>query len=206
MKRRIFSVAIIATITGFLLGVGVCEAPSQASDEVFHIVEEPIPNPPEIEFVFEDYIAFAESTSEVKPYDFIPLDDELQLYMIERCNDLGIDFFIAAALMESESTFNVNAVGDSGNSIGLFQINKVWWDTMADSGIDVHEPKGNIEAGLRIMRELISRYPEDIKMVIQTYKCGISRGEELAAEGIIIGAVDVVLRTAEEFKEKGLQG
>ena len=38
-------------------------------------------------------------------------------------NELGVDPKLALAIAQQESGFNPNAIGDSGNSVGLFQLN-----------------------------------------------------------------------------------
>lgn len=138
------------------------------------------------------------------PYDFIPLDDELQIYMEERCNDMEINFFLAAALMESESSFLTSALGDAniGYSVGLFQINNCWWGYMEERGIDVFQPKGNIDAGLLIMKGLMNDYPDDVAAVIQCYKCGKGRGEELMREGIYLNSIEEIVNRAIEWQTK----
>ena len=60
-----------------------------------------------------------ETKVNVAPYENIPLAEEEQIYLEERCKDYGIDFFLVIALMESESNFDTEAEGDSGNSYGL---------------------------------------------------------------------------------------
>lgn len=137
------------------------------------------------------------------PYDFINLDEEYQIYMEERCADLEINFFFALSLMFSESSFNPNVLGDNGNSVGLFQINKINWARMNDTyGLNVFEPIDNIEAGLRIIRELMNDYPDDVAAVVQCYKCGQGRGEELMREGIYLSCIDEIVDRAMEWQTK----
>lgn len=134
------------------------------------------------------------------PYRFLPLNDEYQVYMEELCDDMEINFFLAASLMFSESSFNPDAVGDSGRSVGLFQINKCWWKYFETRGINVHEPLGNIEAGLMILQDLIDKYPDDISAVIQCYKCGESRGQELLEEGIELNCIEPIVNQAMDWQ------
>lgn len=120
-------------------------------------------------------------------YDEIPLDTDIQEYMHKLCDDLSISYAFALAMMESESSFNAEASGDSGNSIGYMQINKCNWQRMEEEyGLDVHDPKDNIAAGLYIMRELFEE-DEDPYRVILCYKAGKSKGTELYESGIFKG-------------------
>jgi len=149
-----------------------------------------------------DVVVETKEAEKKAPYEYISLDDDLQIYLEERCNDLGIDVFFALALMESESNFNCDATGDSGRSVGLFQINQVWWDYMDEHyGLDVNDPRDNIEIGLIIINNLMAKYPDDLIPVVQCYKCGEYRGEELMHEGIYISACRLVLDRAETFRK-----
>lgn len=135
------------------------------------------------------------------PYDFISLSDDYQTFMENRCEALGINFFLAASLMFSESSFNPYVLGDNGNSIGLFQINKCNWERMEkDFGLDVTLPADNIEAGLRIFKELMDEYPDDVAAVIQCYKCGIGRGEELMKDGVYLSCIEEIVDRAMEWQ------
>ena len=119
-----------------------------------------------------------------KPIDEIPLDADLQEYMQELCEDNNLSFAFALMIMESESRYDPAAVGDNGESVGLFQINRVNWERMAEEyGYDVHDVKGNIGSGVAILTELFVKY-DDPYRVILCYKCGESRGNDLFAQGV----------------------
>lgn len=109
-------------------------------------------------------------------YEDIPLSHEEQIHMQQTCQELNVSYEFCLAIMESESTFRADAVGDGGESIGYFQINRVNWERMAtDYGLDVNNPLDNIECGVRIIWELFEKY-SDPYLVIMCYKCGESRG------------------------------
>lgn len=137
------------------------------------------------------------------PYPNIPLDDEYQIYLEQRCADYGIDYFLVIALMESESNFDTEAEGDSdiGGSVGLMQINNCWWESMYKKGIDVFDVRGNIDASLIILNEYLEKY-QDEATAIQMYKCGEPRGRELLSMGIVISQAKDVVTRAEEIKKE----
>lgn len=149
------------------------------------------------------YEAWVEAEkSEYAPFDFLSLDDEYQIYMEERCAELGLDFFLAASLMFSESSFRADAVGDNGKSIGFFQINEVNWETMSDKyGLDVFVPLDNIECGLIIFYKLMDKYG-DSTTAIQCYKCGESRGKKLLKEGKVLSSIEGIIERADEWRVK----
>lgn len=201
-------------VTGVLLGIIIflfivmmtllCDA----DEEVYYIMYEPIP----VEEVTRHYksaqieicIAEQEEQPTNSPYEFIKLDDDLQIYLEERCADMNLDFFVMASLMFSESSFKVSAYGDEkiGGSVGLFQINKVWWDYMEDNyGLDVFQPKDNIDAGLIIYKKLLDKSGSD-EMAIQYYKCGESRGRKLAKQGKMLSSIKGILDRADEWRLK----
>ena len=56
-----------------------------------------------------------------KLYD-IPLEADLQLYIKELCGTYGVDMPLVLAVIGQESNYDPAAIGDSGNSIGLMQV------------------------------------------------------------------------------------
>lgn len=139
-----------------------------------------------------------------RAYDDIPLDPELQIYMQEQCDEMDICFKFALALMESESSFQIDAVGDGGNSIGLFQINRINWARMEEMGIDVNTPEGNIKAGLTMLQELFEKH-DDVYWVIICYKAGEYRGQKLWEDGCFITKdydCPAICRRAEEIERE----
>lgn len=155
----------------------------------------------------EDIVANYEETEEEirvgAPYSFLSLDDEYQIYLEERCADLGINFWVAASLMFSESSFDPGCYGDGNTSVGLFQIHDCWWGYFDDEcGLDVFIPLDNIEAGLIILKDLMDKFPDDAAAVIMCYKCGEYRGRELMAEGFYLDSVDEILNRAIEWSNR----
>lgn len=203
--------SLVISVTAYRQNKAMIEAEKELAE--IPVVESVLDERTVAEQAMDDIVARYQEEPEIEsiekegnkmsaPYSFLPLDDELQIYMEERCTDLEINFFLAASLMESESSFNPEAVGDSGRSVGLFQVNKCWWTYMAEHGIDVHEPRGNIDAGLRVLRGLMDDYPDDVSAVIQCYKCGQTRGEELMREGIYLSCIEDIVNQAIEWQTK----
>ena len=120
-----------------------------------------------------------EEPETLKAYDDIPLSEEEQIYMQQICMENNISYEFALALMESESHFDAEAVGDKGESVGYFQINSINWPRMeSEYGLNVHDPMDNIAAGILILREKFEKF-EDPYQVIICYKAGDKRGTEL---------------------------
>ena len=111
---------------------------AEIEHNIVEVVEEPTPQPPE------------------KQYRYIegcPLSEELQEGIFDICERHNISFELVMAVIERESTYNVDAVGDNGNSIGLMQIQPKWWGELMDElGVtDLSEPLQNVEVGVAIL-------------------------------------------------------
>lgn len=137
----------------------------------------------------------------------IPLEDEYQRFVFDCSDAYNVNPFLILALMESESSFEVDAKGDwdedgYGNryykSYGLMQINKVNWDRMErDYSLDVFEPFDNIEAGIIIFKEGLT---DSLTESIMNYKCGKRRAAELIEQGIILSSCEEIANKALEWE------
>ena len=116
-------------------------------------------------------------------WEDIPMDRKHQILMHGLCKKYDLSYSFALMILESESAYNPTIIGDKGNSVGYFQINRINWERFADRGMNVHEPEGNIEAGVMMLSELFEKY-KDPYAVIECYKCGETRGMELYNAGI----------------------
>ena len=52
----------------------------------------------------------------------VPLDDDLQKYIIRLCTEYEISPAVVFAVIGTESNFQSDAIGDHGNAFGLMQI------------------------------------------------------------------------------------
>lgn len=107
-------------------------------------------------------------------YD-VPLSDDLQLYIANLCEEHHIEPEIVIGLIERESTFNADAVGDNGNSLGLMQIQPKWHkERMERLGCDdLLDPFQNVTVGVDILSELIDGYG-DTERALMVYNAGAS--------------------------------
>jgi len=196
MRKRIIEAAVLLLGLGLLLAYP--PSPKEVSARQITIQEEPlvVPVAKEPILVIEPVVGV-----EVAPYTFLSLDEDLQVYMESLCMDMELDFFLCAALMESESSFREDAVSKDGKDIGLFQIRaSVWEDYFKEMGLDIYDPRDNIECGLLIIRKLCDKYPEET--ALQCYKCGESRGLQLIDEGIVLSSINNILERRNEWQRK----
>ena len=112
-----------------------------------------------------------------------PLDDETQQMILERCEELDLDFAFTMAVIFRESSFRPNA--DSGSSVGLMQINRINHDWLSkELGItDFFDPEQNVKAGTYMLRQLFEKY-EDAGMVLMAYNMGESGARKLWNKGV----------------------
>lgn len=89
----------------------------------------------------------------------VPMSYELQEALHTACEEFGVEYALALAVIERETNFT-NATGDGGESIGFFQVQKRWWSVLMDEiGVDdLADPEQNFRTGCAILAQLIDRY------------------------------------------------
>ena len=104
----------------------------------------------------------------------VPLDEELQLFIIGLCEEHHIDPAILFAMAERESNFNPDAIGDSGDASGMFQIQAKWHQARMDKlGInDLFDPYQNAEVAVDYLAELLDYYDGNMEKALVAYNMG----------------------------------
>lgn len=150
----------------------------------------------------------AEIIEEVEVFPGVPLPNEEKAYLLKVCKICEVEPTLALALMASESEFKwVNGDWDEERqayrSIGYFQIRDVNFDRLDKQySIDATTRKGNIEAGITMIKELQDKYPDDLVRVLTAYKAGESRAKEICEAGITLEAVENVIEIKEGLDDK----
>jgi soluble lytic murein transglycosylase-like protein len=84
----------------------------------------------------------------------------------------GVELALVKAVVAAESAYDAHAVSHAG-AIGLMQLMPA---TAADYGVrdatQLFDPKVNLEAGVRHLRRLLSKYRNDYGRVIMAYNAG----------------------------------
>lgn len=111
-------------------------------------------------------------------YDSVPMDKELQDYIIKQSNANGIDPAVVMAMIDRESDFNIDDVGDDGQAYGLMQIWPKWhYERMQRLGCtDLLDPYQNVTVGIDYLAELLDRYDGDIAKALTAYNQGSFTG------------------------------
>ena len=131
----------------------------------------------------------------------------VQVYLWCLCRERGIDYYMVVALIERESGYRWDAVGDGGNSVGYMQVTEKWHrERMKEEGVvDLSLPYGNIRVGLNFLQLLNKRYLKSsgAHCVLMAYNMGESGARSLWKEGIYSTEyTKAVLRRADQIRQE----
>lgn len=101
----------------------------------------------------------------------VPLDSDTQALLRAACEETGIPYELALAVIQQETEFH-NVVGDDGRSVGYMQVQRRWHeDRMARLGVtDLTDPYGNFRVGCDFLAELLGKYP--LEEALTAYNSG----------------------------------
>lgn len=201
-KENVVSACIGATI-GLVLVVAAYNSKETAYKPVETYTE--AISTAAVEVVTVDTVAEAgEQTTEevIQLYD-VPLDEDLQLYIMDLCEEANISAALVIAVIERESNFNASAVGDSGNSLGLMQIQPRWHqERMNRLGCsDLLNPYENVAVGIDILAGLFAEY-EDLAFVLMAYNGGTNYAMNMIQNGKVSDYAISVEARAEELERR----
>ena len=102
-----------------------------------------------------------------------------QIYTYIVCRDAGVDYETVFALIEKESGCVWDAIGDSGESVGLMQINERWHrDRMRkERCTDLMNPYMNIRVGVSYLAELYE-VTGNVTDMLTAYNYGLQGARE----------------------------
>ena len=140
-----------------------------------------------------------EKDTEVKTHLYydIPLDEDLQDYILEVCHDYGVNHLIVLGMIEKESAFGPNVISDNEEAFGLMQIQPKWHqERMGRLGVtDILDPYQNVLVGVDYFAEMLS-YDRGIAWALMAYNGGATYANELTNEGVISSYVTDVFDNA----------
>lgn len=107
------------------------------------------------------------------------LPEEIQIYTYCLCKQEGVSYALILAMIEQESGYKYDCIGDDGESVGYMQIMQRWHeDRMKKLEVtDLFNPYQNIHLGIDIMKELIGRYGT-IQDALAVYNYGATGAKE----------------------------
>lgn len=79
-----------------------------------------------------------------------------------------------------ESSYQADAIGDGGDSLGLMQIQERWHkERMERLDVDnLLNPYQNVTVGIDLLAELLDEYNGNVEMALMAYNAGRSGAEE----------------------------
>lgn len=133
----------------------------------------------------------------------IPLSQELQMWLIDYCKETQINPYLIMAMCERESQYNANAVGDSGRSLGIMQIQPKWHKWRMDKlGCDnLLDARQNIMVGIDILLELFNKR-DDVAWVLMAYNGGEAYANRNYDAGNISEYARYIMARAEEMESE----
>ena len=148
--------------------------------EVEQIIEAPVEMVVEVPAVVEAAVEIEDEPCplEVATFYDVPLSEELQAHIILECKFYGVEPEIVLAMIERESRFQADVMGDNGNAYGLMQIHPRWHsDRMERLGVtDLMNPYQNTTTGIDFLAEQIDRYDGDVAKALVAYNQGHFKG------------------------------
>lgn len=193
-KSTVLSIVLALTATvyaGINQNAEAQEPERKPIEVVAYEIEVPEPAPVET-------IEIVETVPEPEYFD-VPLSHDLQAHIFEECEKHGIAPAIVIAVIERESRYDSQAIGDDGCSIGLMQIQKKWHlERMDKLGCtDLLDPYQNITVGVDYLAELFQKDLE-VYWVLMAYNGGPSyANKKLASGNYSTYAIEVADRAAE---------
>lgn len=126
----------------------------------------------------------------------VPLDEELQLFIIGLCEDHHIDPDVVFCMIHQESTFDASKIGDSGEAYGLMQVWPKWHgDRMKKLGCeDLLDPYQNVTVGIDYYAECLEKYDGDNAKALTAYNQG-------SYKGVVNKHAKAVLAKLEDLKD-----
>ena len=173
MKKKDILIAIIAT--AFMI-LGSIEEPiptevEEPTEDIIHWKQEEVIETEIVDATIEplENQTTVESLEKVRFYN-VPLSEELQLHIFKECEKHNIAPAIILAMIERESNYKADVIGDNGKSFGLMQIQPKWnQERMNRLGCtDLLDPFQNVTVGIDIVAEL-KEMNSDIYWVLMAY-------------------------------------
>ena len=140
-------------------------------------------------------------------YDFLPMSKANQAILFEALKEYNVGAGFGLAIIESESTFNVNALSISGGTryYGAWQISEVNAYRFKETyGLDITDPQDNLIAGCIMLHELIEKYGAEYgtTYVINAYKGGEAAAAEWYKQDFALPCCDEITGRAMYYEEE----
>lgn len=188
----LFLIALGATVIGLLITIYLSGKGKEVAQEptTAITIEETIET---ISESTQNGIVPTEATEPATRLYDVPLEEDLQIHIINLCEEKHIDPAIVMAMAYKESTYRTDAIGDGGKSYGLLQVQPRWhYKRMQELGCtDLLDPYQNVTVAVDYLADQIERYG-DLAKGLTAYNAGSYKGK-------VTGYAKTVLALAEEM-------
>lgn len=132
----------------------------------------------------------------------VPLEEDLQLFIIQSCEEHHTDPSIVIAMIERESSYRASVIGDNGEAFGLMQVWPKWHqDRMDKLGVtNLLDPLQNVTVGMDYLFELLDE-GKGLEWALAAY----NQGPDEADLGLGFGYAAEVLTIKENLKERVIE-
>lgn len=200
-----FTIAIAATVAMAICACGAVDKHEEdrlaEKEPIQTAVIQAVKPRPEVDKPIVEPEAAEPEVETVMLWD-VPLDAELQLFIIQSCEDHHIDPAIVIAVIERESSYRASVIGDNGEAFGLMQVQPKWHrDRMDKLGVtDLLDPFQNVTVGMDYLFELLDE-GKGLERALAAY----NQGPDEADLGLGFGYAAEVLTIKENLKERVIE-
>ena len=117
--------------------------------------------------------ALMETEEEAPSYqsDAVPLNQDTQAQVLGWCEEYGVPYSVALAVIEAESSFRPDA--ENGSCYGYMQINSInkSWLFQEIGVTNLEDPLQNLHSGIYMLGDLYGKYGDWHKALV-CYNCG----------------------------------
>lgn len=121
--------------------------------------------------------------------------EKMQAYTFYLCQQYGVRYALIVAMIEHESGYRFDSVGDDGQAVGYMQITKKWHSGRMEEldCNDLMNPYQNVRVGIDWMAELIDRYGT-IQDALTVYNYGEKGAREnMWSKGVYVNSYNSVI-------------
>lgn len=131
--------------------------------------------------------------------------EKVQIYTYCLCKQEGVRYALILAMIERESGYKYDSVGDGGESFGYMQVMQKHHEERMEelSATDLLNPYQNIRVGVDYMKELIDRYGT-IQDALAVYNYGAKGAKEnLWSNGVYVYSYnEAIMNRMKEIEEE----
>lgn len=125
---------------------------------------------------------------------------DMQSMIFGIAKEEGVDPALALSVAQIESGFNPNAVGDNGNSFGLFQIHRPSHPDYK-GGTD---PEANARYGIRLLKRLLDANNGSVNKAIWAYNAGQGNVNKGIMPATTKNYLNKVAQLAPQYRQSGI--